>query len=171
MKPSAMRAALAVAVAGCAGSPGPGDLPPGSELCYRIEANAAAQALRLPWGFALTGDLIPLPSPDGRRMAETLTEAGQRLDYPLSAWWISDEGAIQIGSISLGSVHLSMSPEDDGLQGTARSTGDAGRPGTIDRNEIDGVVASVVTCPAGADADAAEREAAKPRDATSGSTR
>ena len=171
MRPSATTIVLAVALAGCAGNPGPGDLQAGSELCYRIEANAAAEALRLPWGFALTGDLLPLPRPGDRRTAETLTEAGQRLDYPLGAWWISDEGTIQIGSISLGSVHLSVTPENDGLRGTARSTGDAGRPGTISRNEVDGVMASVVACPTGVDADAGEQEAAKPRDTTSGSTR
>ncbi len=138
---------LAVLATAC-GPKRPGELKPGGELCYRFVEGEAASTLRLPWGFALSGDSIPgMSDPGDRLAAATLAEDGVRSDVPFGAWRPLEGDSVQVGPVVTGSLQLRLSVSDSLLSGQARPIGDVAGPGT-DRAALESVTAATVACPA-----------------------
>lgn len=139
---------LLLALATACGPKHPGDLGPGGELCYRFVENEAAAELRLPWGFALSGDSVPgMAEPGGRRAAATLDGEGARADVPFGAWRPLEGDSVQVGPVVTGSLQLRLAVSDSLLVGQARPIGDVTRPGAT-RAPVEGVAAEAVSCPA-----------------------
>ncbi|HSJ06382.1 MAG TPA: hypothetical protein VK936_06760 [Longimicrobiales bacterium] len=125
--------------------------------CWYFERDAAAEALRLPWGVRLTPDSLTgwpaLERLPGVRRATTLAGPGDEAGHPFGYWrpLAGDSrtpDSLEIGYPAGGGLVLRLHGGTDRVAGTASPVGDAVAPGAA-APQVRRVALTRARCPAG----------------------
>jgi hypothetical protein len=111
----------------------PEAVPTDETRCYYFERDAAAEALRLPWGVMLLPEPLEgwpaIQQLPGVRPAVTLVAHEQAASFPFGYWRPLGADSLEIGHPAGGGIVLTLEAEPMRLTGTARELGDAVPPG------------------------------------------
>jgi hypothetical protein len=101
--------------------------------CWYFERDAAAEALRLPWGVRLLPDSLTgwpaLGQLPGVRRATTLAGPGEEAGHPFGYWRPLGADSLEIGYPAGGGLVLRLDGDPTHFTGTATPVGDAMAPG------------------------------------------
>jgi hypothetical protein len=153
-RPAGRLAAAAVLLASaCATTPDNGEAHPTG--CWYFERDAAAEALRLPWGVRLLPDSLTgwpaLERLPGVRRATTLAAPGDEAGHPFGYWRPlagepSTRDSLEIGYPAGGGLVLRLGGGIDRVTGTASPVGDAVAPGAAPA-QVRAVTLTRARCP------------------------